>query len=137
MIARRNWSREELALALNLYCKLPFGQMHSKNKDIVHLADFIGRTPSAVAMKLCNFASLDSSLHQHGLASCSKLDKEVWKDFFSEGSLVIETEEKAEQIYHEQESFLNADYHADDVITTIKTRRMQGVLSKDHSFKLW
>lgn len=59
MATRRNWQRKELLLALNLYCRLPFGHYHSRNSEIIKLADFIGRTPDAVAMKLSNFASFD------------------------------------------------------------------------------
>src|SRR5690606_22149834 len=34
-MARRNWQRHELLLALNLYCKLPFGQYHGRNPEIM------------------------------------------------------------------------------------------------------
>ena len=45
------WSREQLKLAFHLYCQLPFGKLHSRNAEIMELAQLIGRTPSAVAMK--------------------------------------------------------------------------------------
>jgi len=57
-MARDNWTREQLILAFNLYCKLPFGRLHHRNPQIIELAGMIGRTPSAVAWKLSNFASL-------------------------------------------------------------------------------
>jgi putative restriction endonuclease len=59
MTIRRNWTREELILTINLYCKTPFGRLHKSNPDVVVLASLIDRTPSAVAWKLVNFASLD------------------------------------------------------------------------------
>jgi len=40
----RNWNREELLLALNLYLKLPFGRMHARNAEVAALARVIGRT---------------------------------------------------------------------------------------------
>lgn len=55
------WTREELILAINLYCKLPFGRLHRSNPEVIHLANLIGRTPNSVAYKLVNFASLDPS----------------------------------------------------------------------------
>jgi hypothetical protein len=61
MAKGRTWSRDELVVAMNLYCKLPFGQLHQRNPVIIALAEKLGRTPGSVAMKLCNLASLDPS----------------------------------------------------------------------------
>jgi putative restriction endonuclease len=76
-----NWSREQLLVAFNLYCQLPFGKLHAKNPTIVRFANAIGRTPSALAMKLTNIASLDpaiTSTGRTGLAGASKADKAMW-----------------------------------------------------------
>lgn len=78
------WTREQLTLAFYLYCQLPFGKLHSKNPDIIALAARIGRTASAVAMKLSNFASLDPTITgsgRRGLEGASQLDREVWDEF--------------------------------------------------------
>jgi putative restriction endonuclease len=64
---QRLWTRDELILALNLYCKLPFGRLHSRNPEVIHLAHLIDRKPNAVAYKLVNFASLDPSLQAYRL----------------------------------------------------------------------
>jgi putative restriction endonuclease len=79
------WSREELILAINLYCKMPFGKIHHGNPLIVNLAMLIDRTPSAVAFKLSNFASFDPSLQARGIkgaSNASKLDYEIWNEFY-------------------------------------------------------
>ncbi|MFZ4441094.1 MAG: HNH endonuclease [Syntrophales bacterium] len=78
------WTIEELKLALALYCQIPFGKMHSRNPDVIRLADKIGRTSSAVAMKLVNFASLDPEITasgRTGLGNASATDKMVWEVF--------------------------------------------------------
>lgn len=80
------WTRDELILAVNLYCKLPFGRLHRLNPDVIHLANLIGRTPSSIAYKLVNFASLDPSLKARGIkgaSNSSKLDAEIWNEFFN------------------------------------------------------
>ena len=80
------WTREELILAINLYCKLPFGKMHKTNAAIVALAELIGRTPSSVALKLGNFASFDPTLKARGIkgaSNASKLDKSIWDEFYN------------------------------------------------------
>ena len=82
---QRLWTRDELILALNLYCKLPFGRLHSRNPEVIHLAHLIDRKPNAVAYKLVNFASLDPSLQARGIkgaSNTSNLDKEIWNEFF-------------------------------------------------------
>lgn len=83
--ARRNWTREEQILAFNLYCKTPFSKISATyNNDIKELAAIIGRSDSAVALKLVNFASLDPSLRQRnvsGMKNVSKSDQHIWDEF--------------------------------------------------------
>lgn len=81
---QRLWTKEESVLAINLYCKIPFGQMHSRNADVIELAALIDRSPSSVARKLGNFASFDPKLKERGvkgLENVSKLDKQIWQDY--------------------------------------------------------
>lgn len=94
---QKSWTRDELILAINLYYKLPFGRLHSRNPKVITLANFIGRTPSSVAYKLVNFASLDPSLKKRGIkgaANTSKLDKEIWKEFISHWDTIPYESEK-------------------------------------------
>jgi hypothetical protein len=79
-----HWTQDQLKLAFHLYCQLPFGRLHKGNPEVIELAKLIGRTPSAVAMKLVNFASLDPSIvgtGRSGLGNASALDREVWAQF--------------------------------------------------------
>lgn len=78
------WTREHFLVALNLYCKLPFGKLHKGNALIVEVAGKMRRSPSSLAMKLCNFASLDSVQRARGirgLSGATKLDREMWNEF--------------------------------------------------------
>jgi len=81
-VERKAWTRDELILAINLYCKTPFGRIHMRNPDIINLAHLLGRSPGSVSYKLANFASIDPSLSRKGASNVSKLDKEVWNEFF-------------------------------------------------------
>src|SRR5260370_24371621 len=81
---RRDWTREELIVAFNLYCKIPFGQIHIRNPLVIELARAIGRTPSAVSWKLANFARLDPALRQRNIAGAThgaQGEVEVWNEF--------------------------------------------------------
>jgi putative restriction endonuclease len=83
-MATNKWTREELILAFNLYCKIPFGTIHIRNPQIIALAKILGRTPSAVSWKLANLASLDPTLKKRNIAGAShraKLDAEIWEEF--------------------------------------------------------
>jgi putative restriction endonuclease len=80
------WTRDELILAINLYCKTPFGKMHKGNPEVIKLSQLIGRTPSAVAYKLVNFASCDPTLKERGIKGAEKagkLTEEVWDEFYN------------------------------------------------------
>jgi len=98
------WTREELIIAINLYCKLPFGKMHKTNADIIKLAELIGRTPSSVALKLGNFASFDPTLKARGIKgapNASKLDKEIWDEFYNNwDEALLLSEELLAQKHH-------------------------------------
>jgi putative restriction endonuclease len=95
------WTREELIIAFNLYCKIPFGKIHIHNPEIISLAKILGRTPSAVSWKLANLASLDPSLKKRnilGASHGSKLDAEVWNEFVGDWDrLAFESEKHLAQ----------------------------------------
>jgi putative restriction endonuclease len=81
---RQNWTREELIVAFNLYCKTPFAKINSTNLTVIDLANTIGRSPSALALKLVNFARLDPTLQERGISGMSHGSKgeiEIWYDF--------------------------------------------------------
>ncbi len=93
---QRLWTRDELILAINLYCKMEFGKMSAGNPKIKELAALIGRSPSSVVFKLGNFGSLDPTLKARGvggLPNIGKLDKEIWNEFNNDwSSRLIESE---------------------------------------------
>lgn len=103
-LGQKLWSREELILAVNLYCKLPFGRLHKNNPEIIRLAQLLGRTPSSISYKLVNFASLDPSLQERGIKGAknvSKLDREIWNEFYHNwDSLPFESEKLRASLEH-------------------------------------
>ena len=94
---RRNWTRDELILAFNLYLKLSFGQMHHRNPDVQHLAALIGRNANAVAMRLSNFASVDPYHQQRGIKGLEGGKKQVqpiWDEFVKNREELLYESEK-------------------------------------------
>lgn len=83
-VTSKHWTQEQLKLAFYFYCQTPFGQLHSVNRKLIELAQLIGRTPGALAMKCVNFASLDPSIinsGRKGLSNASQKDRGVWDEF--------------------------------------------------------
>jgi putative restriction endonuclease len=78
------WTREQLILAFELYCRIPFQHTKANNSRVKELAGLLGRTPASVARKLGNFGAFDPVLAARdisGLAHGSKLDRAVWDEF--------------------------------------------------------
>jgi len=74
-------------IAFKLYCELPFGKLHHRNPVIIKYAALIGRTPSALAMKLTNIASLDPAITETGrtgLQGASAADRAMWAEMESD-----------------------------------------------------
>jgi putative restriction endonuclease len=138
MSKRVNWTKEELILAFNLYLKIPFGKMHSGNLDIINLANLIGRTPSAIAMRLVNFASVDPYHQKRGVGGLKggiKQVQPIWDEFFnnqeeliflSEQILARKENTSLENKYHDQLFDLNG-LKGETVLRTVKTRVNQSV----------
>src|SRR5512140_3494776 len=115
------WSRDDLIVVCGLYFTLPFGQMHSRNPRIVELARLLHRTPSSIAMKLTNFASLDP-VHRargvKGLASHSRLDEEIWHEFTHNWEyMALLSEEKLQSLDRNGGAVATVQLPGRDVVT--------------------
>ena len=101
-MASKPWSRDELILAMNLYCRMSFGLFHRRNPEVIALANAIGRTPSSVAMKLGNLASLDPYHRERGvkgLEGASRGDRAIWDEFHAHWeSLAVLSEQLRESL---------------------------------------
>jgi putative restriction endonuclease len=79
------WTRDELILAFYWYCtKIPFTKIKYTKPEVIELAELVGRTPSAAAFKLVNFARLDPSLQRRGISGMSggsKAEEIIWNEF--------------------------------------------------------
>jgi predicted restriction endonuclease len=111
-------------LALDLYCRIPFGKIYSTNPQIIDLAKRMGRTTGAVAMKMVNFASFDPT-HQkrnvQGLKHAGKQDKMIWNEFSVDWeSLALESQQIDTQLAITKPiSVLEAEFEAEEIETEI------------------
>jgi len=117
-MARDNWNKEQLIVALNLYWKIPYNKISgSSNSEIKRIAPIIDRTPAALAYKLMNFTSLDAEkqkIGNKGKSAAGSSDKEIWNDYFGkweklalDSSEILSTIQKKpiEEILHLEPEF--------------------------------
>lgn len=120
MVSKNGWTRQELLIAFGLYCRIPFGKLHSRNPDIIRYAEQIGRTPSALAMKLTNIASLDpvlTSTGRKGLSGASLADRKMWEEMQNDWeSFALESEAAIVKITQDEKKPDTAEPNNDDVI---------------------
>lgn len=79
------WTREETIIAFNLYCKIPFKSSSKTHPLVVKYARIIGRSPSALNMKIGNIGRLDPDLKSQGITGLkhgAKEEEAVWEEFY-------------------------------------------------------
>ena len=91
-----NWTEEELKMAINVYCKIPFIKARKSSPEIIKWAKIIGRSPGGLYTKLCNLGHFDSGVDAKGLSHAGKLDPIIWAEF----------EQNPEKVIYESEQLL-------------------------------
>lgn len=96
------WHRDEIILALDLYFSSDRGSIDDKNPKIKQLSKVLNdlplfperpdqvkfRNPNGVTLKLSNFLALDPGYKGKGMTGGSKLDEEVFKEFYQNKSVL-------------------------------------------------
>ncbi len=86
------WTREQLILAFELYCRIPFQRTKATDSRVKELALLLHRTPASVARKLGNFGAFDPQLAARsisGLTHGGKLDRAIWDEFHADWNGLI------------------------------------------------
>ena len=81
-----NWTKEETIIAFNVYCKIPFKDSNKNHPMIIEYAKIIGRSPSALNMKVGNLGRLDPKLKEKGIVGLSHgsiIERIVWEEFYA------------------------------------------------------
>ncbi|UXH44427.1 HNH endonuclease [Rossellomorea vietnamensis] len=101
-VKKRNpkWERDELILALELYFRHNPNTISAKHQEVLKLSKILNslpihgispeyvnfRNPNGVYMKMSNFLRLDPNYKGKGLERGSKLEEDVWNEFYSNKS---------------------------------------------------
>lgn len=130
---QRGWTRDELLVALRLYLFTPFGKLHQKNPEIIDLARRLGRTPSALGMKACNFAGLDPEFlrtNRKGLSGAANADRAIWAEFTADSESIAAQAEDAFARLQGSTALPDVDIlhmpaGATDILRLVRVRRVQ------------
>jgi predicted restriction endonuclease len=127
----RKWERREVMQAIELYCRTPFGRIHNRNPEIIALAGLLDRTANSISLKLSNFAALDPTLDRKGMSGYSKLDQEIWTEFFASPLVFLDRVHNASSDMFQAPSGENDVYaqmgvrEGTDTLREVKVRRHQ------------
>lgn len=91
------WTREQLIMALNVYCKIPFKDVKEWHPIIQKYAPLIGRSAVALKMKVGNFGRFDPVLKAKGitgLSNGSKAEEPIWNEFWDNSEKLAYESEK-------------------------------------------
>lgn len=130
-MAKNNWTREETIVAFKVYCNIPFKDSRASHPEIIKYANIIGRSPSALNMKVGNFGRLDPELRKRGITGLSnggKLEQVIWDEFHSNwDELAFESERLISQFLNKSVAEINEIDLSNlpvgrDVERTVKTR---------------
>ena len=81
---RKLWTHDELVLTLDLYYRLPFGRLVRTTPEVIELANLIGRSNTAVALRLVNFAACDPVIIESGrtgMVGGISICKPIWNEY--------------------------------------------------------
>lgn len=113
-----NWNREETIIAFNVYCKIPFKNSSKTHPMIVKYANILGRSPSALNMKIGNIGRLDPDLREKGISGLihgAKMEEDVWKEFYGNPEKLAFESEKIIAKYSNQDIETSSDIKTDDL----------------------
>lgn len=125
---KNNWTREETIIAFNVYCKIPFKSSSKTNSTVIKYANILGRSPSALNMKIGNFGRLDPELKKQGitgLVNGSKLEEKIWDEFNGNwDKLAFESEELIAKFQNKEIEKVNLENFPEgkERETTVKAR---------------
>lgn len=128
MARKDTWTREQLIMALNVYCKIPFKDVKEWHPIIQKYAPLIGRTPVALKMKVGNFGRFDPVLKAKGivgLSNGSKAEEPIWDEFWGNSEKLAYESEK---LFAERAGKTIEEYSAIDTSTIPQGKEREAVV---------
>lgn len=112
------WTREEMILCLNLYLKLPYGQLDHRTPAIIKLANLMGRSANTVSIRLNNYSSCDPQIQDSGRTGMEggrKQCQPYWDEFDGNREALLFESEKILAAYQGttvEQKYEEENYHS-------------------------
>lgn len=143
------WQRDEIILALDLYFDPDRGSIEARNPNIIKLSETLNklpvfpekvdsekfRNPNGVGLKLSNFLALDPGYHGKGMVAYSKLDKEVFEEFYNDRVRLKNIADQIRIIISDETLRKNLYHIEDDENFEVEGVSEGQVLYKFHKFR--
>ena len=82
----KTWTKEEIMIIFNLYCKLSFKESTRDNNMIDEYAKLLKRSSDSLIIKMSDLGKIDPELKKYSNITGiygEKLDRDVWSDFLN------------------------------------------------------
>lgn len=126
---QNKWTYNETLIAFNAYCKIPFKDSNKNHPLVIEYSRLIGRSPSAVNMKIGNIGRLDPSLLKKGIVGLShgaKIEQGIWNEFTDNPEKLIIKSELLIELLNNKESAIKTNVSIDsDYIGTERVALIQ------------
>lgn len=143
------WHRDEIILALDLYLNPNRGPIDSRNPNIIELSELLNqlpifetkpdkatfRNPNGVSLKMSNFLAIDPNYSGKGMESYSKLDKEIFEEFYQDRPRLKKIARIIKGIIIDKVLNQQLEKIENDEVTTLDSVREGQVLYKLHKYR--
>lgn len=139
------WHRDELILTLDLYFKKDLGSITASNPKIIELSALLNRLPihknrldhvkfrnaNGVTLKMSNFLAIDPSYQGKGMTSYSKLDEQVFFEFYEHREELVRIADKLRHIDSDKNLLLSLNNIEEEDVFVLEGK----TLFKLHKFR--
>lgn len=114
-------------LAIDAYCRIPFKDSNKKHPLVIWYAKLLGRTPSAVNLKIGNLGRLDPKLKAQGITGLvhgARLEETIWQEFKSDPEAFAVKCTKLKNLYAQKENRIDNYVPQGEEYTSSTTKRI-------------
>lgn len=122
------WTYEETLVAFYVYCIIPFKNSNKNHPLIIEFANLLGRSPSALNMKIGNLGRLAPSLKSVGISGLqhgAKTEEQIWREFNENPEKILRRQEEIIEQLRAKPISTNSEHTIITVDEMIRERKIR------------